>query len=207
MKNLVDIDSVFCDQYKSLLVTQRGISKELEVYPFDLNKDEITQAVRKRMSSFWYFNVNNCKDLGRGVNTVAADFFTETCLFFFKQFFKQQGMEVYSERNILKEVSKKSMRPDISIWKDNDLIAVIELKVSDGWKRAGMLNHLEERKRNIQAIYPDVFFGAIAFWDCFRNIDNDLYPNYFGLVIHDNKNNHPLTERTIEQMLKRIIEN
>jgi hypothetical protein len=83
MGNLVDIDSAFCCQYKSLLDTQRGISEELKGYTFDLNKDEINQAVRKRMSSFWYFNVNNCKDLGLGVNTIAADFFTETCLFFF----------------------------------------------------------------------------------------------------------------------------
>lgn len=207
MKNLLEIDSAFCDQYKGLLDTQRGISKTLERYAFDLNKNDITQAIQNRMFSFWAFNANNCKDLGRNVNTVASDFFTETCLFFFKQVFKKNGMEVYSEKNILKEVSKKSIRPDISIWKDNHLIAVIELKVSDGWKRVGMLNHLEERKRNIQAIYPDVFFGAIAFWDCFRNIDNDLYPNYLGLVIHDEKHNHPSTGRTIEEMIKRIIEN
>jgi hypothetical protein len=116
-------------------------------------------------------------------------------------------MEVFSEKNILKEVSKKSIRPDISIWKNNDLVAVIELKVSDGWKRASMLHHLEERKRNIQEIYPEVFFGAIAFWDCFRNIDNNLYPNYLGLVIYNIKNNHPNTGRTIEEMIKRIIEN
>jgi hypothetical protein len=72
-------------------------------------------------------------------------------IFFLKQFFKQLSLEVYSERNILKEVSKKSMRPDISIWKDNHLIAVIELKVSDGWKRAGMLDHLDKVKAQIQA--------------------------------------------------------
>lgn len=207
MKNLVDIDSAFCSQYKGLLDTQRGISKTLENYHFDLNENEITQAIQNRMFSFWEFNARNCRDLGRNVNTGASDFFTETCLFFFKQFFKQQGMEVFSEKNILKEVSKKSIRPDISIWKNNHLIAVIELKVSDGWKRAGMLNHLEERKRIIQEIYPNVFFGAIAFWDCFSKIDASLYPNYLGLLIHDSKAyNHKPTEKTIEQILKKIIE-
>ena len=204
---LLEIDSAFCDKYSSLLETQRDISKELEGYVFDFDKDEITQAVKERMSSFWYFNYNNRNDLERRVTAVAADFFTETCLFFLKKVFKQHGMEVFSEKNILKEVSKKSMRPDISIWKDNDLVAVIELKVSDGWKRAGMLHHLEERKRNIQEIYPKVIFGAIAYWDCFQNIDNKLYPNYLGLVIHDSKNNYPSTGRTFEEMIKRIIEN
>ena len=207
MKNLLDVDSAFCDHYSSLLETQRAISKELEVYAFDLNKNDITQAIQNRMLSFWAFNANNCKDLGKNVKTVASDFFTETCLFFFKQVFKQHGIEVYSEKNILKEVNRKTIRPDISIWKDNHLIAVVELKLSDGWKKAGMLNHLEKRKRIIQEIYPEVFFGAIAYWDCFRNIDNDLYPNYLGLVIYDKKCKHPSTGRTIEEMIKRIIEN
>ena len=38
MKNLLEIDSAFCDHYSSLLEIQRAISKELEVYAFDLNK-------------------------------------------------------------------------------------------------------------------------------------------------------------------------
>jgi hypothetical protein len=79
---LLEIDSAFCVHYRNLLDTQRGISKTLESYDFDINKDEITQAVLKRMSAFWYFNVNNCKDLGRGVNTVAADFLLKPVYFF-----------------------------------------------------------------------------------------------------------------------------
>ena len=137
MKSIVEIDSVFCNQYRSLLETQRMITKNLENYKFDLNTDEITQVVRHRMFSFWTFNVENCRDLGRSINTVAADFFTETCLFFLKQFFKQHDMEFFSERNILIEKSRKNIRPDISIWKNDQLIAVIELKVSDGWKGKG----------------------------------------------------------------------
>ena len=53
MKNLLDVDSAFCDHYSSLLETQRAISKELEVYAFDLNKNDITEAIclRKKYSA------------------------------------------------------------------------------------------------------------------------------------------------------------
>lgn len=202
---LLEIDAVFCNQYKTLLETQRGITRSLEGYKFDLDKDEITQAVIQRMFSFWQFNVRNCEDLGRNINTGASDFFTETCLFFIKQFFKQYDIDVFSEKNILKEKSRKNIRPDLSIWKDNQLIAVIELKVSDGWKGKGMLQHLEQRKNDIQQEWPNTFFGTISFWDCFSTIDNNLYPNYFGILIHDKNYNHQPTGKTIEQMLKTII--
>lgn len=204
--SLLEIDLTFSNHYKSLLETQRKISSELKNYSFDLDKDEITQAVIERMRSFWYFNSNNCKDLNRQINSVASDFFTESCLFFLKLFFNQHGMEVFSEKNILKERGRKSIRPDLSIWKNNELIAVIELKVSDGWKGRNMQNHLEERKKVIQSIHPKVFFGAITFWNCFSDEDSLVYPDYFGLLKYDGKNKqHPKTGRTIEEMLKKII--
>jgi hypothetical protein len=43
--NLTHIDSPFTNQYNSLWKTQHTIAKQLEHYPFDLTKDEITRAV------------------------------------------------------------------------------------------------------------------------------------------------------------------
>ena len=206
-QSLLHIDAEFCNQYKGLLEIQRNIYEDLKVYSFDLNKDEITQAVIQRMNSFWYFHINNNKGiLNRQVNTVAADFFNETCLLFIKSFFIKFEIEVSSERNILKTKSKKSIRPDLSLWKNEELIAVIELKVSDGWNRKNMLNHLEERKKSIQAEWPNVYFGAISYWS-FSNIDDFLYPDYIGLLIHKGeKENHLHTGKTIEQIFKRILD-
>lgn len=206
MNSLINIDAAFCNQYKELLDIQKKIFKDLIDYHYDLSKDEITQAIVQRMNSFWYFHVKNNKDLlHREVNTTAADFFTETCLFFVKAFFHKHKLEVFSERNILKEKSKKSLRPYISIWKNDELIAVIELKVSDGWNRKNMLNHLEERKKSIQAIWPNAYFGAISYWS-FSNIDEILYPDYIGFFIHKGeKGGHLPTGKTIELLLDRIL--
>jgi hypothetical protein len=98
-QSLSYIDSAFTCQYKGLRGTQQIISHILETYYFDLSKAEITQAVYERMMAFWYFHVNNCADLGREVNTVAADFFTETCLFFLKPCLKQKGLDNFKPDN------------------------------------------------------------------------------------------------------------
>lgn len=201
------LDSTFTNQYKSLLEIQRGITQQLEEYPFDLTKDEITQAVHQRMMAFWYFNVNNCKDLGREVNTVAADFFTETCLFFLKPLLRQKGLEVASERDIRKKnTNSKIIRPDLSIWKGDELVAVIELKVSNGWKGKFLTEHLDNRKKEIQKIWPEVFFGCIIFWNCFdKNGIAETNDHYIGLFARHEDHNHQPTGRTIEQLLVKAI--
>lgn len=206
---LTNIDSPFTNQYKGLLETQRNISLALNSYPFDLFNNEISTAVYERMMAFWYFNVKNCTDLGRKVNTSAADFFTETCLFFLKPCLVQKGLVVVSEKDIRREKNdRKEVRPDISIWKKKDpmvfdeLVAVFELKVSDGWKGKTMTEHLDSRKKIIRDIWPGVFFGAISFWNCFGESGmSEANPNYIGLYQFDKGNNHRPTGRTIEQII------
>jgi hypothetical protein len=77
--SLVEINSAFTKQYRSLLDIQRSIKQQLETYPFDISNTEITDAIIERMYAFWFFNVNNNKEiLSRKINTTSADFFTET---------------------------------------------------------------------------------------------------------------------------------
>lgn len=203
--NLLEIDKAFTEQYRSLLEIQQKIHTQLSNYEFDLEKTEITEAIIERMLSFWYFHVNNNKViLDREINTTAADFFTETCLFFLKSYFKTaQGFEVYSEKTIN---DKSKLRPDISIWKAGKLIAVIELKVSDGWKGKFMTSHLEERENLIKAEHPSVYFGVLAFWNFFSTDAPKWNKNYFSLLQFDPKNNHKRTNASVEGMLKRLNE-
>lgn len=208
--NLLNIDSAFTKQYKELLEIQYDIYKKLKHYTFDLNKTEITDAIIARMDAFWYFNVKNNKDiLNRKTNTTAADFFTETCLLFIKSYFKEEdGYKVFSEENILHGREEKGIiRPDISIRKNNKLIAVIELKVSNGWKGAEMLPHLKDRESKILKNYPNIFFGVIAFWNFFNSEIDGWGNKYIGLKTYDEKNNHPKTNANIENMIIEIEKN
>lgn len=185
IENLVKIDAAFTSHYRKLLAIQKGIFAAIKSYPFDLSKAEITEAIYARMMAFWYFNVHNNKEiLNRKVNTVAADFFTETTLLFLKGYFEKDGITVYSEEMI------GGLRPDISIWKGNEVVAVIELKVNDGWKRKDMLAHLEEREKKIKEIAPNAYFGVLSFWNFFDVSTPNWNTKYFGLYNYSNDDNH-----------------
>jgi len=201
--NLLEIDSQFTNQYQGLFDIQKNIIGQLKEYTFDLNKTEITDAIINRMDAFWYFHVRNNKELlERKTNTVAADFFTETCLLFIKLYFNNR-FDVKSEGNIRVINKKKSIRPDISIWKNEQLLGVIELKVNDGWKRKEMHSHLTEREKQIKEIHPNTFFGVIAFWNFFDTTTDEWNNKYIGLKEFDNKNN-PKTGGLVENLLKSI---
>lgn len=206
-KSVVEIDTEFNKQYKGLLDIQQTIYNELQTYPFDLEKDEITEAVINRMDAFWHFHWNNKELLGRKRNIIAAEFFTETCLLFFRAYYhKKNDLTVSSEKNIIQE--KKGIYPDISIWRGEDLLAVIELKISDGYNR-DMMNHLIERKRKIVEVKKELkFFGVISFWR-FSN-DSPFGIPIIALKDHINKEvenktyNHPRTGEKVENLMKQI---
>jgi hypothetical protein len=201
--DLVTIDSAFTNQYKGLLDIQKDIKAQLDTYLFDLSKTEITDAIIARMDAFWYFNVSNNKQiLDRKTNTTAADFFTETCLLFLKSYFeKDSQIKVLSEKNITKG---SVIRPDISIWKDGQLIAAIELKVSDGWKGGTMLPHLIDREAKIKSLFPNAYFGVIAFWNFFYTEMEGWNSKYFGIKQWNEKEDHPKTGAYIENLIKEI---
>lgn len=199
-RSLIEIDSAFTEHYKKLLEIQREIKKQLDDYCFDLTKTEITDAIIERMMAFWYFNVNNNKDiLDRKINSMASDFFTETCLLFFKCYFERFGLKVFSEKRLEGSLA----RPDITIWKNEQLIAAIELKVNKGWKNKSMIDHLEKRENQIKEIYPSCFFAVIGFWNFFDQDSKDWNSKYFG-ILHDRQDKHERTNSSIENLITKI---
>ncbi|MCC2591620.1 hypothetical protein [Chryseobacterium sp. MFBS3-17] len=200
---LTEIDQQFTQHYRQLLDIQKDIYKQLCNYPFKLDDNEITESVINRMHAFWYFNVNNNKEiLGRQANSVAADFFTETVLLFIKSYFaKYPEVQVYSERSIVK--GKKSIKPDISIWKCEELIGVLELKVNDGWKRKAIGEHLQNREAKIKNIFPHCYFGVLAFWNFFDTASPDWNTKYIGLK-NWNAKGGIATNGRIENLIRNI---
>jgi len=206
--NLKAIDDAFIVHYRKLLEIQKNVFQECKEYNFDLDRHEITQAVHDRMSAFWDFHVYNAKQiLDRRINTGGADFFTETCLLFLKAYFEQKyNVIVTSEKSLLKRGN--SMRPDISIWTEGygEVLAVIELKVNDGWKGKNIMTHLKDREDKIKALYPNSFFGVIAFWNFFdtSTLNIDWRTKYVGLYRYDRYDRHEKTNGYIEDIMKNI---
>lgn len=200
-QTLATIDSEFNSCFKSLLQKQEEVITQLQHYPFDLESDEITMAIVNRMDAFWFFHYNNSKELlGRKVNYKADDYLTETCLLYFKCYFEQLGCKVESE----KKLPNSTIQPDISIWKNEKPIAVIELKVSNGWKGKSMIEHLKKREDNVQKAVPDCCFGAIAYWNFFETHCPEWGSKYIGLKKYNENNLHPLTGACVESLMKEI---
>ena len=198
-QSLKTIDNEFTAQYRGLLDIQKSIKNKLETYPFDLSKTEITEAIIERMMAFWGFHVPNNKEiLGRKVNTTAADFFTETCLLFLMSVLGQRGFDVFSE----KKLPGTQIRPDISIWKGNKLLAVIELKVSNGWRG---IQHLEDRENQIKEHHKKAYFGVLSFWNFFDADPNVWNTKYFGLLKHEKDYNYKRTDASVEKLILELI--
>lgn len=210
-KSLVHIDNAFAEHYRQLFDIQNDLFGKYKLYAFDLNKTEITEAIRQRMMSFWYFNVWNTKNiLERQSTPSGADFLTETCLLFFKAYFETKFKDkvvVNSEKSIVKK--RNAIRPDISVWNRNEteLIAAIELKLNDNWKRGvTMQEHLAKRENDILIHYPRAYFAVVSFWNFFDTNHENWRTRYVGLYNFDKANDHPSTGGYIEDIMKKIEE-
>jgi hypothetical protein len=206
---LKEIDSKFTEHYRKLLEVQESVKKQLDLYDYNLEASEITDAIIERMNAFWHFNShNNWGLLNRRSNPVSADFFTETCLLFIKTYFKSRHnmkFKVYSERNINTDKGRSVVKPDITIWRGEDeLVAAIELKVSDGWKGKNMEGHLLERENLIRNTRNGVWFGVLAYWNFEDESSPEWGKKYFGLLNHDKGHQHTPTGLTVEKMIIEI---
>lgn len=214
---LAKLNGAFNAHYCELLKLQKDLYENLCRYSFDLSKREITDAIIERMNAFWYFGVNNNKEvLHRGVNPIAADFFTETVLLFLKAYFESKyadKVQVCSEVRLWGETdnSKSYILPDICMRKKTgEVMAVLELKVNEGWKSQTMRKHLSDRKAKIKELYPNSFFCVIAFFDFDKDglIKKDLENNYIALEDFRPLPDLPkLRKDTVESLMVKIEEN
>lgn len=169
----------------------------------DMNGTDITHAVLLRLKALFLCQEKIKSKLGKVYAAPAADFFVETVCFFLKVVLEKldPSLEVASEKNIVRR--QGSMRPDISIWKGNDVIAAIECKTQLGWSREGWREDFESREKRLGSEFPEARLFLLVMtgknWDGFGNdtragkqffvLLNDIWPNVFdpaseGAIIH-----------------------
>jgi hypothetical protein len=120
----------------------------------NLNGTDITQAVLLRLKSFMWCQEQIKNELGKVYAAPAADFFVETICFFLKVALTKLDptLTVMSEKNIVRK--RGSLRPDISIWRGDNLVVAIECKTQLGWNRDGWLSDFEDREIKLSANFP-----------------------------------------------------
>lgn len=129
------------------------------VSSIDMSGTDITHAILLRLKAFFRCQEQIKANLGKIYAAPAADFFVETVCFFLKVVLEKLNptLSVASEKNVVKR--RGSMRPDISIWKGEELVSAIECKTQLGWNRKGWLDDFEKREK----ILSDDFQNARIF--------------------------------------------
>lgn len=180
-----------------------------------LEELDYSKITINRLRAFYQAQDQTKGFLNKQVAQAGADFFVETILFSIKLFIEihELNLEVYSERSI--RICSKSIRPDISLWREDRLIAVIECKTQLGWLRHRWSSHIQDREQKIRSVCPE----ASVFWLVMTSCNwpgfgddprisqtlfcllNEVWPTHLSEIFDASVIETPL-ERLLEQIRK-----
>ena len=213
--SLIEFEKKYRDylskRYKELYSLYNNIKFNGDI---SLKTNDITKAILWRMKARSETNKKINNFLNKKVATAAADFFVETVLFYLKLIldkYKKQ-YEVFSERPIKRK--RGSMRPDISIWDNDKVIAVIECKTNLGWKRIGWEDAFIDREKRLKKDFPDakafLLIETSRNWSGMSDDNVNLGEKYFILSkgmkhITNIENLDSVILTPIENLFKKLI--
>ncbi len=206
--NLLEHEKNYCEELKKQgMCLEKFLSVANQNLPISLNNSDITQAIAMRMKTYYEVQDQIKSLLNRGCATAGADFFVETVLFYLNVFLskKNKRFKVNSEKQI---ISKRSMiRPDISVWKGEEVKAIIECKTNLGWKRNSWEDDFVEREKELQKYFPKAKAFLLVLssknWSGFDVADNRVGKQLFALLSKRlRKINHAEIAEAIENQLK-----
>ena len=96
---------------------------------------------------------------------------------------KGGNLEAHSERQIKR--TKNSIRPDISVWRQDEVVAIIECKTQLGWNREGWEQDFILREQKLKCDFPNAKSYLLAMtennWGGFKN-HTLLNSSFFSLL-------------------------
>lgn len=121
----------------------------------DLAGTDLTTAVLLRVKAFYVSQDEIKNGLCKVYAASAADFFVETVCFYLKVVLGRvdSSLSVASEKSVARR--RGALRPDISVWRGEKLIAAIECKTQLGWNRDGWIRDFEKRQAILIDVSPD----------------------------------------------------
>lgn len=164
---------------------QAAFAAARAVETIDMNGTDITHAVLLRLRAFFQCQETIKDQLGKVYAAPAADFFVETVCFFLKVVLEQpdSSLSVASEKNI--DRCRGAMRPDISIWRGEEVVAAIECKTQLGWARNEWREDFNAREKRLHAKFHKARLFLLVMttsnWKGFGD-DNRVGTQFFVLL-------------------------
>jgi hypothetical protein len=124
----------------------------IDAGPISLAGNTITKSILLSMKALYESRYAVCHFLDKRQVGAGADFMFEVLIFHLKAFLSSHGshLTVSGERSL----PHSRIRPDISVWLDDSLVAVIECKTSLGWSRTDWGSLFNERNQTICEAFP-----------------------------------------------------
>ncbi len=172
-----------------------------------LDEREITKAIILRMNAY-YATQNKIKNfLNKRYISAASDFFVETIVFYLKLILDKNHIdyEVHSERQI--KPKRGAIRPDISVWKDDEVVFIIECKTQLGWNRHNWEKDFQEREIRLKGEFSNAKAFLLVMtsrnWSGFPDDDKKVGKQYFTLSSKWPTN---ISEDSIDEVIMNPIE-
>lgn len=156
-----------------------------EYASISLQKSDVTKAILMRMKTYYETQDKIKNLLDKRFVAAGADYFVETVCFYLKLYLQQRAkrLEVHSERQIIP--ARGMIRPDISIWHKDHVIAIIECKTNLGWNRKNWEKDFKNREKVLQKHFPKAKALLLVLtsrnWSGFAENDPRVKKQFFSL--------------------------
>lgn len=150
----------------SLSAALENSYKKLREGTFSCDNQDYSKLALNRLRAFYCAQHEIKTFLGKQVSQAGSDFFVETILFALKLFNESESLnfEISSERTVKSQ--RKTIRPDVSIWKGETLVAAIECKTQLGWRRNNWRSHFDERQQILKTFFPRAKMFFMVMTNC-----------------------------------------
>lgn len=140
----------FLDDYP--LAIQRSYER-LKSADLSLDDLDYSKLIANRVRAYYQAQDKIKKYLGKKKAQSGSDFFVETVLFILKLFVETKGLDlkIASERTLKRE--RKSIRPDISLWRGESCVCAIECKTQLGFQKYSWLSQFEDREAKLHKVF------------------------------------------------------
>ncbi|MEM9216994.1 MAG: hypothetical protein AAGD25_21925 [Cyanobacteria bacterium P01_F01_bin.150] len=142
----------FLDTYSLML---QEFFEKLKSERFSLDNLDYSRLIANRVRAYYQAQDKAKTYLSKKKAQSGSDFFVETFLFTLKLFIETEGLnlELASEKSLQKK--KKSIFPDISLWRGDTCVCAIECKTQLGYQRHSWLSQFEDREKKLREVFPE----------------------------------------------------
>jgi hypothetical protein len=185
LSKIIELEEITCEYYLNIPKLLNEHIEALSEVENSLETLDISKAILMRLRAYYLYQDNIKLLLDKKLNPAGSDFFVETVLFYLKFILKKNAphLTALSEKTIIPK--RGSIRPDISIWNENEVVSIIECKTQLGWSRNSWESDFINREKKLKESFPNAKAYLLVMtssnWSGFGNNDN-VGKKYFTLT-------------------------